>query len=519
MKSSAIENISKLYQSYTNLYQIKFDNRYLATISSKISKLLSSLGDLRELAFWPELSSALKRFRFDLTTTPLPFSSAELLSEKLRSSLKTALNFASQFPEQIQLINEINDLINNLPSEEHPFMTWVKSMMLNREVNDSFAICLPNAKNVFIVEEFFRQSEDLFDSKCEILNPRQLKELRFYDLIVFCGSIKLFSENPFADYEYVWRSPRARNLYFLSFSWIKGEFKPTPSFDVKPNCIALKEFDEYIPDPGYKYVSDDDIFESTPISFDDYNFSPVSILVTKSNVLPKNDYSSVSDCECRIVSLDDGCYLYKDIESYSHIVNFQPETEVNKISNRQLEPGMPLIVRTEGSNDSIAAVADMLLGERAELVRMLQNEWKIAFRRKLFSYEYLSDVQSELIKLGSLIANESNIRNWSKDETIKPKDYRDFEAIMKFSGISERAEVYWNNAKSIFKMHVQAGREISKLLRSKITAASMNEFVKYGKIEVDLPDIAGKLSVIHIEAISNTKYIISSNSVNKLMYS
>jgi hypothetical protein len=519
MGSSVIENISKLYQNYTNLYQIKFENKYLSTISSKISKLLSSLGDLRELAFWPELSSALKRFRFDLTTTPIPFSSAELLSEKLRTSLKTALNSASQFPEQIQLVNEINYLINNLPSEDHPFMTWLNSDMLNMQAIDSFAICLPNAKNVFIVEEFFRQEGGLFDSKCEIVNPRQLKELRFYDRIVFCGSIKLFSENPFSDYEYVWRSPRAINLYFLSFSWIKEDFKPTPSLDVQPNRIALNEFDQHIPDSGYQKIIDDIVFESNPISFDEYNFSPVNVLGEKLHESSTDRYTSVSDCECRIVSLDDGCFLYKDIESYSHIVNFQTETEVVKISNRRLEPGQPLIVRTEGSDDSISAVADMLLGKHAEAVRAMQNEWKIAFRRRLFSYNCLSDVQAELLELGSMIANESNIRNWSKEETIKPKDYKDFEAIMRFAGTDERSEDYWENAKLIFRMHIKAGREISKLLRSRITSASLDEFVKYGKIEVDLPNIAGKLSVIHIEAVSDKKYIISSNAVNKLMQS
>ena len=105
-----------------------------------------------------------------------------------------------------------------------------------------------------------------------------------------------------------------------------------------------------------------------------------------------------------------------------------------------------------------------------------------------------------------------------RNETIKPQDFNEFKAIMHFSDIPEKTQDCWNNAKLIFKMHIKAGREISKLLRSRITKTSMEDFVKYGKIEVDLPRVTGKLSVIHIEAVSNKTYIVNSNLVNKLMY-
>ena len=136
----------------------------------------------------------------------------------------------------------------------------------------------------------------------------------------------------------------------------------------------------------------------------------------------------------------------------------------------------------------------------------------------MFSCEHLSAVTEELIRFGSQIANDTNIRNWIRNDTIKPNDFNEFKAIMEFSGIARKTDAYWNNAKQIFTMHIKAGKEISKLLRSKITLTVMNDFYRYGRIDVDLPGISGKLSVINIEAVSPDYFIIGATDVDKLKY-
>jgi hypothetical protein len=471
---------------------------------------------MKNLAFWPGLISSLKRYRYEVATTPLPFTSTVLLSDKMLSLIQTGLESHLEFPESIAQLNLISDLIHDFPDEDHPFMKWLKMQYSDNQQQTSIAICIPHTRNIYEVEQFIEQGNLLQGLDYEIINPRQLRKNVFYDQIIFCGSIHLFSENQYTDYEYVWRSPRAEKLYFLSFSWIKEGFNLEPVFNIEPNSLPVTVSTKIVAEKtGFEAIKPAP--QNTETTIEDLNFLPSSFLPDSSKD-QSGYHSEIADCECKAVFLDDCSFLYKEIESYSHIVRFDPETKVEKIQNKDLRQGMPLIVRTEGSDDSISAVADMLLGDRAVSMRQIQDDWKICFRKKVFSFECLSDVQEELIRLGSQRANETNIRNWIRNDTIKPNNFKDFKAIMEFSGIVEKTEAYWANATKIFTMHIKAGKEISRLLRLRITESAMNNFTRYGRIEVDLPGIAGKLSVINIEAISTDHMTIGAAQVDKLKY-
>ena len=511
-----IEYITDLYKNRAELNLIRFENHKLSILSSSISQLITGLGEEKNLAFWPELISFLKRYRYEVATTPLPFTSELLLTDNLLSQLKKGRESQLAFPDSVHLLNLINELIHDLPDEDHPFMEWLKTQFLNKTHETSMTICIPHTRNLYGVEQFIEEKNLFQDIKYEIINPRQLKESVFYDQIFFCGSIHLFSENQYTDYEYVWRSPRARQLYFLSFSWIKEEFNPEPVFNVEPNRLPVTVKTEAVTE---KLIFEDikPASHNTETTIEDLNFSPVAFLPGGSKYRT-GCHSDITEYECKAVFLDDGSFLYKDMESYSQVVRFDPETKVEKVPNKTLRPGMPLIVRTEGSDDSISAVADMLLGARAASMRQMQDDWKICFRKKVFSCEHLSAVTEELIRFGSQIANDTNIRNWIRNDTSKPNDFNEFKAIMEFSGIARKTDAYWNNAKQIFTMHIKAGKEISKLLRSKITLTVMNDFYRYGRIDVDLPGISGKLSVINIEAVSPDYFIIGATDVDKLKY-
>ena len=200
----------------------------------------------------------------------------------------------------------------------------------------------------------------------------------------------------------------------------------------------------------------------------------------------------------------------------SRIVEFNPEPEIRKVQNDQLEPGMPLIVRTEGSGGSIAAVADLLFGKQSEGIRKKQDRWKIAFRQKLFTYSSASDVAEALLSFGAPTSNEINVRNWQRSDTIKPKNYDDFKAIMAFSGLADLTDEYWENAKQIDLMHKLAGKKISRLLLSKINDSSRVALEKYGRIDVQVKGLEGKVSVIRIECILPDIRLVASSELNRV---
>ena len=61
MEIPTIKYITELYETFPDLHFVRFNNRKLSVLSSSISRLISSLGEQKDLAFWPGLISALKR--------------------------------------------------------------------------------------------------------------------------------------------------------------------------------------------------------------------------------------------------------------------------------------------------------------------------------------------------------------------------------------------------------------------------------------------------------------------------
>ncbi|MFZ2630535.1 MAG: hypothetical protein WA081_12565 [Desulfosalsimonadaceae bacterium] len=511
-----LEDISRLYSLDTSIHLVTFENKKLANLSHAISKLFSSLGEQHNLDFWPGITSSLKKYRYEISILPLPFSSPEILSEDLLKQLTHAIRTCqATFPEQLEQLKDIFNLFKELPDQEHPFMEWIKNKFKAvNENNTVINMCLPAAKYIPVVERFINRHYGFFGLNFNLINPRQLKEFKFYDQVIFCGSTALYSRNQYSNREYIWRSPRSNHLFFLSFSWIADSFIPKPDFDIQPNKITFDIHKEKIIESNRGDSFHNEDIDIPAIKFEDINISPIDLIPDAAGSAHHHTYDY--HCSCKPVFMEDGSFLYKEMESTSRIVAFLPEIKILKIKNEDLEPGKLLIVRTEGSGDSIAAVADMLLGKETEMRRRQQDEWKTAFRKKLYSYPSLFEAAIDLINTGSTKANETNIRNWRSQDTIKPNSYTDFQAILIFSGISENIEEYWANAQKISRTHIMAGHRISKLLLQEINNSSRITLEKYGRLDIELKGVEGKLSIIRIEAVPEYTLTVSASQVNKL---
>ncbi len=99
---------------------------------------------------------------------------------------------------------------------------------------------------------------------------------------------------------------------------------------------------------------------------------------------------------------------------------------------------MFIVLRTIGSGDYIIPVANRILGNEAEHLRELQKLWKSRLRDAV-RLKSLHNVSWELVKLGSKLAKtQQNIRNWISDTSIRPKDDRDFDAILCFVDLGNK---------------------------------------------------------------------------------
>lgn len=514
METPSLDAVTKLYNRETELYFVRFRNSRLAGLNKAIFNLFRSLGEQKELFIWPDIIIKLKRIRFELATTPVP--PKQIINAEVLTSLNAPLSICQDsFPDTFNQLSYIIQILAELQEQENILMDWIEDQCIK---NNSLktCLCLLQSRHVLPVEHMIQTGNTPHRINMEVTSPQGLKNFKFFDRIFFCGSINLFAENQFRNVEFVWRAPRAPKLYFLSYDWIRDNFEPKPTLDVKANRIPVKVIELKNFETEMDEVNDpQEINNDGVINAGDIDFSPVELILSESSAPTTETHDAI--CDSRLLSLEDGSFLYKEIESSSRIVQFGDQTEIIKIENKKLETGMPLIVRTEGSGDSIAAVADMLFGENAEIIRSKQDEWKIAFRKKLFFYATAHEVATILTSLGAPTANEINVRNWQRNDTIKPKSKEDFRAIMKFSGLEGLTDMYWDNARKIDLMHKQAGKKISKLLLDKINDSTKGDLEKYGRIDVEIQGLAGKVSVIGIESISPNICQVPSSKLNKVL--
>lgn len=512
MTLPSISEVENLYNQTTTLYSIKFSDIKLAALNREISGLLRILGDQKELSIWPRVIATLKKVRFDLATLPVP--PVQIITDQLITQFNTILPICEvSFPDNLKQLSQIINSLQNFQGQENPFFNWIQAKCINQYGND--ALCILSSGYINLVENLATTDEKLSSLKLRVISPRELKDFIFFSRIFLCGSIGLFSENQFRNLEYVWRSPRAPELYFLSYDWIRDDFEPRPVFDIELNNAPVSIVTLEVANTIIENTVDPES-NNNCIDIEEIIFSPVEFIKPVSSSNAGGYYEFI--CESRLLVFEDRTIVYKEIDKPSRIVELDQGVEIHKIPNRKLEPGMLLIVRTEGSGDSIAAVADMFFGEDADMIRDMQEQWKDAFRRKLTNSDSINQVVRILTELGAPTANEINIRNWQRHDTIKPKNKDDFNAILVFSGLPDMIDEYWENARMIVQMHIKAGREISQLLLSKINDSNMEDLKKYGRIDIELKGLTGKVSVLSIESIMPDIYNVPSSQLDKLVH-
>jgi hypothetical protein len=181
---------------------------------------------------------------------------------------------------------------------------------------------------------------------------------------------------------------------------------------------------------------------------------------------------------------------------------------------RELSPGMFLVLRTQGGSN-IAIIADRILGASASGLRRNQQEWKEALKAKARARGMATTLR-ELRRLECGVASEQNVRNWTSTHTIAPGKRSDFDAVMRFVGLEDRADHLWQQILTIRQAHRAAGNQLRAALVAEMERADLSTLAATGRLDVELPELgAGTLSVLRIEDISPDPYSISRYRVDE----
>jgi hypothetical protein len=179
-------------------------------------------------------------------------------------------------------------------------------------------------------------------------------------------------------------------------------------------------------------------------------------------------------------------------------------SRVRRIAIDDLEPGMFVLLRTEGGGDYVIPVADRILGARAPSFREAQRTWKSRLR-SMARNTTLHDLVLRLRANGSLRADDGNVRHWMSERAIATQDRIDFVAIMRVVGLESQADHYWAITRTIRAAHLHAGKVIRDLLLRRVKATDVEHLRKEGRLDFVLPEAqGGRLTAFGIEGRAPT---------------
>jgi hypothetical protein len=497
---TTIGDVDTLYElaAITTVRRARIVHAIFREYSIGVNRLIKILGDSVEEELWKNVLAPLKRYRYALSTAPLPFNSNVLsIAPALRVARERLPSFESAHPvaaRQLAIILDSGEHLQTCP--DNPIRDFILNEFPRGVINS--AIVLKDTRFITPVQELFRSHPAT--SRLTVFSGNQLKAGRCYDQIVLVGAARWFPD-------YVITAPRGGGIWIVRYGWIR---------DTTP---TRRVFDQHWPKDAASFTSD-------PADGD----NPDEVLDAQ-EILPSIDWGaierrgltqvehSLEDVPAKIALLegDFGVFLEDDESATVLTVDLEaddPTERVRRTHVQRLMSGMIVLLRTTGGGDYILPVADKILGNAATSLRSCQREWKAGLRRAV-NQSSLFEISIRLLERGSTCANEVNVRNWMSLRTIKTYDPKDFAAIMELIGLKHRTEEYWNAMVTISQAHQKAGQQIRRALLRRLRELDLTILEREGRLDISLPDIdAGALTAFRVIDVASANQLIGTSKLS-----
>lgn len=492
MSTFSFENIVHLYRqsSTTVIYKHKIEYTDLGKFCVGLNRFCSLLGDLASEAYWGKFIIPLKRLRFDLCAAT--FSNRykfNRISETFKD-LQSHLRFCKQiYPDIAPHALAILELLTNLINGDQGQDPLLDELLDLTSVKESVAWVVKESRLIPLVEELVAEFQF---PNLRILHPLQLKDVTCYDQIIVIGPSRWFPESIFT-------AARSSRIHILVFDWIYDVWTPQKSF-VNPHQSSGSS--------SRKYIEVDE--QETRRRWDKLNADSLLDIVNGSSFVTSTlaqriDRDEYEDVEAVCLLLEDEWAVFIDSSEGSKTLVIDPDEDtdsrINRVSVKEIQPSMFILVRNGGGGDYIIPVANRILADKAQQAREYQQHWKTLLRHHV-RRRGLLETSIDLLDQGSSIANETNVRNWMSPRTISTRDYKDFLAIMKLIKLESTAQIYWDMMQCIVAAHKKAGFEIRKLLLDQVKELDMELLQKQGRMDFKLSSAdEGGLTAFRIETI------------------
>jgi hypothetical protein len=446
-----------------------------------------SLGEAAQEDYWREFLRPLRRYRFYLCAATLPFNHPTVCQpESLELLRKRLLNCEFIYPNFKAAAQDIFNRLTGL-SELHGNPLLDSLAELSARYREG-ALLLKESRLILAVEEILAASPVL--SGIQVVVPSLLRGSTCYQTLAVIGPQRWFREC-----EYIFTAPRAREIQIVHYNWITDNWKPESVFvgsekvpDSAPQSFPITEAEEVNGRPGtegeVKYLEPEEILLPS------LNWSQIAKKFGRSS--PASLDQEDENIEARLFLLEGGEAVFLDADTSAMVIDLEADEDeqVTRIKVADMAPGMFVLLRTSGSGDYIITLADRILGEKAQRTRELQQLWKTRLRKAVSSSNLL-EVSVNLLDLGSALADEVSVSRWMSETAIRPKDDKDFDAILHFVSLGDRVDEFHEAARVLDSAHKKAGKYIRRLLLQQVRNSDLLQLERLGRMDFELPEADG----------------------------
>ena len=500
MKQVTLDAVGAIYDcarlARYEVYHV--DDAAFHLFCSLVGKFERSLGESAKDGYWSQFLRALRRYRFDVSSTPLPFKypveEAPALVEQLQKRLAHCELVFPQFADSAREL--IDSLLSVIDIPSNPLLSVCSDIADGRM---DMAMLIKEPRYIPAVELLLRDSCGL--GAVEVIGPAQLKGYTCYSELMVIGPARWYDD-------YVFRSPRANWIHVIKYKWMNDSKSSSRVFSGSAKYLGVGLTDRILAESATTQKG----VASSENSLDAEDFLPsidwgtVLRMVSARNV-GDSDYVGEEEeyVSARLFQLEGGIVVPLDAAESARatvlVLTHEEDDPVQRIPVHSIEAGMFLLVRTGGGGEYIVSVADGVLGAHATSAREVQRDWKDRLRETV-RQNGLHQVIQQLKKHGSKRANDVNVRNWMSYRTIKTEDPKDFRAVMRQIGLAVEFEDYWKTMELIDRAHRRAGHLIRQRLLATVRDSDLQDLEKLGKMDFELPGVErGQLTAIRIQNV------------------
>ena len=221
MKVYSITETNKLYMcmKHCQMHKQTVHHQTLQKLCDAIQDIGNGLGELAQDEFWQELLLELMKFRFALYAAPIPinFQLGNII-KLLKGNKSNCRLFFPSFVPKLQVI--IDNAIELLYTPDNPMLDKILELVIS-DNSSKIAILLKETYLFPIAEDIIKAYPVL--QNVELVNKYQLRGIHCYQKLFVIGPHYWFPN-------YIFRAPRAEEVYYLRYSWIPDHWVKKPIF-------------------------------------------------------------------------------------------------------------------------------------------------------------------------------------------------------------------------------------------------------------------------------------------------